>query len=318
MRSRIYRMIVGSKHIMLLLSLTLLTPWIVQAQGGAFHQQQTLPEPRQLYVEREVSLQPFQLLFLTDPQNEGTYGIDEMGLVEVTRQHMMYVMGHADYQSSIIASISLVHTMRSDLIANGTMIAFSGMVSYYSLESNSTASATARSSQSQSNYMSTDQMTASAYLCFLGENETTYVDALHMAGWTSLEKVLVLNSRGEQIEYHNGNMTVENGSDQATNPTMDASMSIAFYLLAVFIPFSILAGIAISHMLYRAQRDLTCRNVLHQTKNNLAEWETPTNATKLRMSHLDIKCGDCMVNGDNGPLKQERNYGGNHCGKNPC
>jgi hypothetical protein len=130
-------------------------------------------------AEINVDLEAFQILYTTI--KGFACSMDQFRLVAVTRQHMISLLG----RDPNFVGLKLQHTLSSSRITsgpifkNGTKAVFVGRAIY-----NGTAP-------------STDAMLTMENLCFLGENQTAYVDSLRQVGCKSLDMAHLMTNAGE-------------------------------------------------------------------------------------------------------------------------
>jgi len=194
---------------------------------------------------------------------------DQMTLLAVTREHLVDEFS----KHEAFLSLSLFQDIRSDeeLFANGTHVAFT-WTAYYSEP-----------------VMTNEQMLMIEYMCFLGENEATYVEALRTMGWRNLERALLMTAGGDMVEYRDGNMVMVDmsGDDELE---MDDDTSRMLYFVAVFVP----VGVVVLAVVFCAVR--VVRNNVTWKKsadpNGLAWQADPSKANQLRRMTLEIKNGD--------------------------
>jgi hypothetical protein len=116
--------------------------------------------------------------------------LDQFQLVAATRQHLITLLGGNGRDASF-AGLKLQHTLRSTIISgsrdpifrNGTRAVFVGRALYYN----------------ETGVPSADEMRDMQNLCFLGENQTAYVDSLKQLGCTTLEQALLISSAGQGV-----------------------------------------------------------------------------------------------------------------------
>jgi hypothetical protein len=184
----------------------------------------------------ETKLVPFQIVYITNDDSivlpedgSATNPMDDMTVLSVTRTHLEEV--EFQQPNTDFVALMLYQTVRTNtMFTNGTKIAFTGSAIYDwdGLESSTPP----------------DHM---IYLCFLGQNETAYVEALRSAGWANLERALLMtmtgsmvrtNEKGTEFYIENDN----NGMNQdstSTKGTMDKNLSKTIILVSVFVPLSL-------------------------------------------------------------------------------
>jgi hypothetical protein len=172
--------------------------------------------------------------------------MDDMTVLSVTRTHLKWAEFQEEPEAVGFISLSLYQTVRTDeMFTNGTIIAFGGSALYNNSEA----------------YKSIRQPIVDFVLfrCFLGRNETPYVQALRSVGWTNLERVLVMAMNGS-IVYLNADGTdgvIDNPSNEGTNgATMDKDMSKMIYFVSVFVPLSLIFLIGICFTCYLIRHNI--------------------------------------------------------------
>jgi hypothetical protein len=169
-----------------------------------------------------------------------------MTLLEVTRTHLEDCFGDDD----VFMRISLYLSQRSkeiDMFQSGTKIAYGGNA-YYGLPQNEE---TIR-----------DSVASKTLLCFLGQNETAYIESLRMEmGWEFVERAQVLTVAGEMVQYEDGEVVMPTSADdlQREDDTqyMDDDMSLMIILLAIGVPISILLVLAASWCCCKMRNNLS-------------------------------------------------------------
>lgn len=194
-----------------------------------------------------MALEPFQLVYLAiEPA-----AVDEMTMLRVIRQHMDRCLMDNEHLLRVVLYPSIRDNSDID---NGTKIAYAG-TAYYS--------------QPPANMTDSD-MLASEYRCFLGDNERSYVQSLQMTGWSSLSSVNLMTAEGMLVIDNGVSMIVPNrtiGDDEedddlvATDDMMDEEMSHTMYLMAVLIPLSIAAVIAVVSAILYARHHVVFRRI---------------------------------------------------------
>jgi hypothetical protein len=219
-----------------------------------------------------VTLEPFQIVYITNDElvgydmgNGNDSSMDEMTLLSVTRDHLVNTefSKHVAFQS-----LSLFQTIRSgekEMFSNGTFVAFGGSAFY-------------------SEIVSTQQQVL--YLCFLGNNETSYVDRLRLMGWRNLERAMLMTMSGEMVDLVNGTMVMQADESSNERGTMDQEMSKMIYLVSI-IPLGLVflaGGCLVAYL---------ARNNVNWNKRCNADdpgWEsTPSKARRLRLFTLEIR-----------------------------
>jgi len=252
-----------------------------------------------------VPLQPFQVLYTTAgvARTYQDMEMNEMVLLRVTRQHLQdCLLGKRQEQqqqqqqqqqgddafrtdtiidsssssaTSSLQRIDLYETIRSDealAFHNATKFAFMGTAYYGSSQQND------ESTQQQQQQLpppppSSPSPYSNECLCFLGGNETLYVESLREAGWTTLDRAWLMTPSGQYVWYtgkgqyilvsadgRNGGTASRNdgggssndnggegtdGNNGVDDDSMMEGMSKTMYVLAVLIPIGVVGVMSI-------------------------------------------------------------------------
>jgi hypothetical protein len=242
----------------------------------------------------EVKLEPFQIIYTTSndadllPSND----MNNMALLSVTRRHLtdMEFRYHPSFYS-----LSLFQAPRSeDMFHNGTKVAYTGMAYYYYDTDAMTD-------------MTREQMQSMEYLCFLGANETLYVDELrNELGWNTLERALLMTSGGSMIDLVNGTMTImmdggsSSNSSQVSSSTagtatmMGSETSTMMYMAAVLVPVCLIVFALLCVVAYLCKHNLHCASN-NNNSDDSSVWQTNSvKARKLEIMfhHRPAQSGD--------------------------
>jgi len=226
-------------------------------------------------TELTVKLEPFQILYITNGNDhDEVNSLAKMTLLQATRDHMITTEfgKHISFES-----LSLFQSIRSDdedMFGNCTHVAFGGSATYYD------------------RIMTREQMQIFEYLCFLGKNETVYVDKLRALGWNNLQRALLMTVSGDMVDYVDGTMVeMDMSSDPAsasdTPEQMDEEMSKMFIYIAVFVPLSVIGLVGVVYGGYLMRNNVKWNKPL-DSKDPIWQRNHPQ-AKRLRRLSLEIQ-----------------------------
>jgi hypothetical protein len=221
-------------------------------------------------AEFAVELQPFQLLYTTNPlSNEldsyylSNQHMDELKLLQVTRLHLSSML---QIQLDNLDRTTLYHAIRtshSSLFANGTKVAYSGTAYFEGKHP-------------------TEILVESVYGAFLGHNATLYEHQLRARGWYQLARVQVLTMTGDMVANTataSSNIVFQGDDDSM----MSQDMSMAVILIAILVP----ACIMLVFGLYRSCYFL--RYHIQWQKRRLHDiWKSECDSLRRETRELDV------------------------------
>ena len=210
-------------------------------------------------TEHGFALEPFQLLYTTSTNESisfDTGSMNGMGLLEATRTHLAACL----QDDPFFVRLTLYFSVRSkelDMFQNGTKVAYSGKA-YYTLPS--------------SVVNNDGQVASDAFLCFVGANETRYVDSLQSMGWDIVEQAQIMTISGDMIAYVDGEMVVvetnDNDDDEPSTSAMTPHTSTFIYLVATLVPLSVVVFLGLGWCLYRISISVSFRSPKTANANN--------------------------------------------------
>lgn len=218
-----------------------------------------------------MTLEPFQIVYITNDSlaasNDGS--MTDMTLLSVTRNHLINT-GFS--KNNTFQSLELYETVRSgikDMFTNGTFIAFGGSAEY-------------------AEGVSIPDVEKVLYLCFLGNNETVYVDQLRLMGWKNLERALLMTMSGNTVDYVNGSMVMNTeAASTQQQQQMDDYMSRMIYLISVFVPLAVVVLAGGCLVGYLARNNVKWNKNLDA--NDISWQQSPSKARKLRRLTFEIR-----------------------------
>jgi hypothetical protein len=172
-----------------------------------------------------------------------TESMDGMNLLEVTRKHIHNCLDAHPF----FVRLTMYFSIRSKPLAifqNGTKVAYSGNA-YFTLPSDVA--------------LPVGDVATETLLCFMGKNESNYVNSLHTMGWDFVQQAKIMNIAGDMFDYssnENGDMVVVVVGNSNTKSKMGSSTSRVFYLTATIVPLSVVFLLFVACCLYTL-----CNNV---------------------------------------------------------
>ena len=209
-------------------------------------------------------LESFQIFYTV---SEGDYSVsfnkesmDRMTLLDVTKRHLESCFA----TDSLFSRIFLYFSVRSDeMFQNGTKIAFGGNA--YFLSSSSSSGTTQNDENTEEEDAMIESIATNSMLCFLGQNETIYVESLRQAlGWTVLQRAQLMTVAGGMVEYTDDGTMIMPSDDNggaAIEPTksMEKSTSLGIYLVSVLVPLVAVVLLATGWCCYRMRTNLALK-----------------------------------------------------------
>lgn len=170
-----------------------------------------------------MKLTPFQIVYISEPDQDSDVTLEPMMLLSETRDHLE----KTDFSKHFaFESLQLYQTIRSEgelMFSNGTHVAFGGQATF------------------SENTMTNEEMLEVQYLSFLGQNETAYVNRLRLMGWTGLQRALLMTATGGMINFDNGAMKMMPVASEDDSRDMEPGMSNMIVSIATMIPIAILS-----------------------------------------------------------------------------